>query len=126
MIRIATSDLPSMLYKYIVKHYPVPLLKAHPDSLFDSVLNHQVLLDLFCDIITFQDLCSFSSEHLKISSYLLNHIAYRVFQDENRIKMYDAAFLHKIQKALRELHAKFPNESFWIIDKKIEKDEVNA
>ena len=78
-ISIATSDLPSMLYKYIVKHYSVPLLKAHPDSLFDSVLNHQLLLDLFCDIITFQDLCSFSSEHLKISSYLLNHIAYRVF-----------------------------------------------
>lgn len=131
-----------ILFQYISKEYQVSSFDLESFSghkMIKKVLRDEEFLDLFCFIISKRliviDDIEFKGENktnkahpfipfqeIRYTSYILNNIAYRIFQTKNTMKHFSAEFLENIKRAItglydRDKRLKINGENFWIVEK---------
>ena len=134
-----------ILFQYISKEYQVQnfsLESPFSDTkILKKVLRDEEFLDLFCFIISKRliviDDIEFKGENktnkahpfipfkeIRYTAYILNNIAYRIFQNQSTMSNYSAEFLENIKRAItglydRDKRLKINGENFWIVEKDI-------
>lgn len=125
---------------YAVKNFNLESFSEH-DPLFSQVKADEEYLNLFCFIIAkrmividdteFQEKKKFPSKYpfipfsdIRYVSWVLNNLAYRIFQSEYTMQQFSDDFLQNLKKALvslydRDMRLKINGENFWIIEKDI-------